>query len=65
MILYTNQCPKCKILKMKLDDKNIQYEIVNDMNIFVEKGFRSMPHLEVEGSILDFANAIKYVNKLN
>ena len=34
------------------------------MDVFVEKGFRSMPMLEVNGEILDFSKAIKYINEV-
>jgi SpoVK/Ycf46/Vps4 family AAA+-type ATPase len=33
IVLYTNDCPRCKILKCKLDDKQIQYEICDDLII--------------------------------
>lgn len=62
MILYSNDCPKCGILKRKLDDKEMEYEIVNDMEIFVSKGFRSMPQLEIDGVVLSYFDAIVYVN---
>ena len=62
MILYSNGCSRCGILKKKLDDKNIEYEIVNDMEIFKEKEFKSVPMLEVEGNIFDFGRAIQFIN---
>lgn len=27
---YTTNCPRCKILKMKMDSKNVPYEVVDD-----------------------------------
>ena len=36
--LYTSNCPKCKILKAKLDDKKINYNICDDTNVMTEKG---------------------------
>jgi len=59
--LYSNDCPKCKILKLKLDSKNIQYELCSDIDIMVSKGFQSMPMLEVENTIMDFNEAVKWV----
>jgi len=61
IILYSNDCPKCKILKLKLDSKNIQYTLCSDIDIMVSKGFQSMPMLEVENIIMDFNEAIKWV----
>lgn len=59
--LYSNDCPKCKILKLKLDDKNIQYELCSDINIMKSKGFQSMPMLEVDGEVMNFNNSVKWV----
>ena len=64
MILYSNDCPRCKILKAKLDEKKLEYKVVSEMNSFAEKGFKSLPWLEVDGENLDFGYAIKYINKL-
>jgi len=62
VILYSNSCPKCIILANKLDERGLEYEKVNDMEIFQEKGFRSMPHLEVDGEIKDFGEAMIWIN---
>jgi glutaredoxin len=61
IILYSNNCPKCKILKSKLDEKKIEYEIFNDINIMIKKGFRSLPILEVNGENLDYLKAINFI----
>lgn len=64
MTLYSNGCPKCKVLKMKLDSKNISYEEVDDFTKVIEKGIMSMPVLQVDDKFLEFADAVKYVNEL-
>lgn len=61
--LYTTYCPKCNVLKSKLDSKNIEYKIVEDVDIMQNKGFSSAPVLEVDNEMLDFVNAIKWVNE--
>jgi len=61
IILYSNNCPKCKILKQKLDQKQIIYEKCNDMDIMIEKGFQSVPILEVDGKVMNYNEAIKWV----
>ena len=61
--LYTTHCPKCNVLKSKLDSKNIEYKIVEDVEIMQNKGFSSAPVLEVDNEMLDFVNAIKWVNE--
>ena len=61
VILYTNGCPQCKILKIKLDEKNIEYEVFDDVELMLEKGFRSMPMLEKDGEIMIFPKALEWV----
>ena len=65
MILYTSHCPKCNVLKTKLDQKKINYNTVEDTNIFINKGFEELPKLELDdGTILSFVEANKYINGL-
>jgi len=59
--LYSNDCPKCKILKFKLDNKNIQYELCSDIDIMTSKGFQTTPMLTAENIIMDFNEAVKWV----
>ena len=59
--LYSNDCPKCKILKSKLENKNMQYDLCSDIDIMINKGFQSIPKLEVDNEVMDFNEAIKWV----
>ena len=59
--LYSNDCPKCKILKLKLDSKNIQYNLCSDIDMMVSKGFQSMPMLEIDGATMNYLDAINWV----
>ena len=59
--LYSNDCPKCKILKFKLDSKNINYELCSDIDIMTSKGFQSTPMLEVEEKTMNYLDAINWV----
>jgi len=62
-VLYSNGCPKCKILKQKLDEKNINYEICSDIDIMIENGFRSMPMLKVNETVMNYLEAINYIKE--
>lgn len=59
--LFTTHCPKCKVIEKKLAQKNIEYEMVEDINIMKEKGFKSLPMLEVDGQVFNFIEANKWV----
>lgn len=65
--LYTINCPKCKVVEMKLDQKGIKYDKIEDEQLVVkfgeENNIRTAPILVVDGKILDFSNAIKYINE--
>ena len=61
VILYEHGCPKCKILKMKLDKSGVQYETVNDVEVMKEKGFNEAPKLEVNGEIMGFKEAMEWL----
>lgn len=62
--LYSTNCPKCNVLKMKLDSKKIQYSLVTDVNQMKAMGFLTAPILEVDGKTFDFGEAVKYINNL-
>lgn len=57
-------CPKCRVLEKKLDEAGIKYDIVNDADEIKAKGYgnRYMPLLEVDGQIMEFADAVKWAN---
>jgi glutaredoxin len=61
VILYEHGCPKCKVLKMKLDKSGIQYETVNDVDVMRSKGFQEAPKLEVDGVVMGFAEAVDWL----
>lgn len=63
MILYSTGCPKCKILKEKLDSLHIDYTICDDMDLMISKGFMSVPVLEIKNKIMTFNEAIKWLKE--
>lgn len=65
VILYSTNCPKCKVLEKKLGDSEIQYKVVTDEDLMIEKGFLSAPMLEVDGSVMDFGKAMKWLKQVN
>ena len=50
------------MLEKKLDSKGIKYDVVEDREVMKQKGFMSMPILEVDGKKLVFAEAVKFCN---
>lgn len=64
VVLYSNDCPRCKILKSKLDEHQIEYRVVDDIDIMESKGFMMLPMLEIDGQVYNFGEAVKLVNDL-
>lgn len=61
--LYSTHCPKCVIIEKKLAQKNIEYKENNDIDKMLEMGLQSVPWLEVDGQLMDFNQAIKWINE--
>lgn len=62
VVLYSTHCPKCNVLEKKLKAKNIKYEEVNDVETMKEKGYLTVPVLEIDGKCLDFKEAADWLN---
>lgn len=60
--LFSTNCPKCKVLTMKLDKKGINYTKVEDVNTMLAKGIKTAPYLEVDNELMDFTQAVAWVN---
>lgn len=64
VILYSTHCPKCNVLEKKLKQKNINYEEINDIEVMKEKGYLSVPMLELDDKTMDFKEANDWINSL-
>ena len=62
IILYTTHCPKCKVLETKLRLKGIKYAEVDNIDEMTALGIQSAPFLSVNGQLMDFGAAVKWVN---
>lgn len=63
IILYSNGCPKCKVIKSKLESKNIVFEETDDTQRIILEGYKTFPVLEVDGQFMDFVSANTWVNQ--
>jgi glutaredoxin len=62
-ILYSSStCPKCKVLKSKLDAAGIPYRIVMDEKA-AAAGINEVPVLEVKGERMNFVEGNKWINE--
>lgn len=65
VVLYSNHCPRCNILKSKLTSKGILFSEVDDEETLSTLGFDFMPILEVDGKMMEFGDANKYIESMN
>ena len=63
IILYTTHCPKCNVLKAKLDAKNLSYTEIDDTTQMLSLGVTVVPVLSVDGSFMEFKAAVDWVNQ--
>ena len=63
VILYSTHCPRCKVLELKLKQKNIAYEEINDIDQMKAKGFSEAPKLEVDGVVYGFKEAVDWIKE--
>lgn len=63
IILYSNGCPKCNILKKKLKDKNIRYIEENNQEVMLDMGLKTVPWLSIDSEMMDFNQAVKWINE--
>lgn len=62
--LYTTNCPKCRILESKLENKNIPFSKFTDIDEMMKMGLRAAPYLKVNDKMMSFAEANTYINSL-
>lgn len=63
IILYSTNCPKCKILEKKLTEKNIKFTKNNNVIEMTELGIDQVPVLSIGGKLLSFVEANKWINE--
>ena len=62
VILYSTGCPRCQVLKKKLERKNIVYQEINDIELMKELGIVEVPVLKINGELLEFNKANDWIN---
>ena len=60
--LYSTHCPICNVVSMKLKQKNIKYNEINDVDTMIAKGFMTAPMLEVDGKVMNSTEAMKFID---
>lgn len=61
--LYSTHCPRCRVLEDKLEDKDIEYTVVTDVEEMSKLNIMSVPMLKVDGNLLPFKEANDWINE--
>lgn len=63
IVLYSTGCPKCNVLATKLARKGIQYTESTSVDDMQRLGIAYAPVLSVNGELMEFSAAVKWVNE--
>ena len=62
---YTSHCPRCKVLKMLMDNNSMEYIEIDDENVYMpiakENKILSMPFAEIDGVVYGSKELQKYI----
>lgn len=61
--LYSTGCPRCTVLKKKLEEKGVKYATVTDIDEMMDLGIQSVPVLVADDKVMQFTEAIQWVNE--
>ena len=64
IILYSNNCPNCRLLKKMLDTKGVEYIENNSVDEMLSLGLTNVPALKVGDNLLSFNEAVAYIQKM-
>lgn len=63
-VLYSTHCPRCNVLYNKLKEKNIQFNVCEDVDKLIEMGFMTAPVLYDGEKYYTFEEAIRLINNM-
>ena len=64
-IYAKDNCPRCKMLKTKLDNAGIAYHVIKDFDPeeLRMEGFEMLPVLSVDGELMDMFRANRFIEE--
>ena len=66
---YSTHCPKCEVLKKKLDAAGLEYNLIDDKAEVIAKGrevkIMSAPFLVVDDKAYNFSDAVNYIAEVS
>lgn len=62
VILYSTGCPKCTVLETKLEQHGIRYFKNSSADEMLALGLTEAPALSVNGEIMGFMEAVRWID---
>lgn len=63
VILYSTGCPKCNVLKKKLEEKDITYEEFTSVDDMLSMGIKEVPMLGVGEKLMSFKESVDWIKE--
>lgn len=63
VVFYSTSCPRCKVLRAKLDEAKVEYIECGDVDKMRALGIDEVPVLGVEDTLYGFADAMAWIKK--
>lgn len=63
VVLYSTGCPKCNVMKMKLNKANIPFVENTNVDEMISIGLKSAPALKVDDELMTFVDAVKWIDQ--
>lgn len=65
ILFSTESCPRCAVLRKKLEQKNIPFQETHDLEEVINLGYKSAPILKIDGNTyLQLKEANEYIKML-
>ena len=62
-VYTTKHCPQCQLLKQRLTQLGIKFDVFDDEEKMREMGISSVPVMQVDEKMLNFREALNYLNE--
>lgn len=63
IVLYSNHCPCCEVLRVRLDEAGVSYTINCNTDEMLSQGIKYLPMLSVDGNMMNYPAALAWLNE--
>ena len=63
VILYSNHCPCCEVIRQQLTACRIPHEVVTDTQLMLDLGMTHLPMLRVGEELMNYPAALRWLKE--